>query len=409
MTEGKRILMLGGSLFQVPAIERAKELGMEVFTCGNLPSDPGHALASSYHPVSTTDLEGVLDLARALRVDGVSAYASDPAAVTAAYVSEKLGLPGDPFEATRIVQDKVEFRRVQAELGVPAPEAFLCTSPEQVMEAAKRWAHGGIIKPVDASGSKGVHVIAPDINATRAAACFADARAGSRSGRAVMEQFLTRKGPQLTGDVVVHEGRVRAWCFGDVHFDERINGLVPTGVTIPGTVPAEKVEQAMADVQRIITRTGLRQGVYNIDIFVDDQDRPIVVDIAARPGGNMLTTLYQARTGVDMMEAAIRMTVGDAALDLGPRNTGRYVAHMVLHSHRAGILRAVRVSDLLRKRAFYERYTTAPGQAVEPFTAANKRLGLLLLEFTSAEEMADVYAHPERHVQVELEGDPPEP
>lgn len=97
----KTLLMLGGSDTQVHAIERARELGIRVVTCDNRPQNPGYPLADEYYEVSTTNLDGVLDLARRLRVDGVLAYASDPAALTAAYVVERLGLPGDPLESVR--------------------------------------------------------------------------------------------------------------------------------------------------------------------------------------------------------------------------------------------------------------------------------------------------------------------
>ncbi len=398
----KKVLMLGGSLFQVPAIEKAKALGLTVYTCGNIPTDPGHALADAYHPVSTTDLEGVLALARELMVDGVSAYASDPAAVTAAYVSEQLGLPGDPYRATCTIQDKVDLRAVQAELGLPAPEALLCRGPEDILRTVVRWEHGGIIKPVDASGSKGVHTVPPGIGKEEAGRVFEDALANSRSKRVVLEEFLRREGPQMTGDAVVHQGRIKAWCFGDVHFDPRVNGLVPCGVTLPGSMEEPLVEKAMADVQRLIDHLGLRQGVYNIDIFKDERGRPIVVDIGTRPGGNMLTTLYQCRTGLDMMELAVRMSVGDEDLDIRPVPTRRCVSHLVIHSHRSGILEGITLSDRIRPYVFYKAITVPDGAAVEPFTAASKRVGLLLLEFPDVKEMHDIYAHQDEHVRVAL-------
>ena len=83
----KKVLMLGGAMQQIPAIQHAKSLGLHVITCDYLPENPGHKFADEYYNVSTTDLDGVLSLAQKLRIDGIVAYASDPAAPTAAYVS----------------------------------------------------------------------------------------------------------------------------------------------------------------------------------------------------------------------------------------------------------------------------------------------------------------------------------
>ena len=82
----KKILLLGGSAQQIVAIETAKRLGLYTVLCDYLPDNPGQYVADKFYLVSTTDKEAVLAAAQAEDVDGVLAYASDPAAPTAAYV-----------------------------------------------------------------------------------------------------------------------------------------------------------------------------------------------------------------------------------------------------------------------------------------------------------------------------------
>ena len=103
----RKILFLGGSHFQIPPIKYAKEQGHFVITCDYLPDNPGHKLADEYYNVSTTDMEGVLKLAQKLRIDGIVAYASDPAAPTQAYVGNRLGLPSNPYESVKILSLQV--------------------------------------------------------------------------------------------------------------------------------------------------------------------------------------------------------------------------------------------------------------------------------------------------------------
>ena len=95
--------MLGGSLYQVYAIKEAVKMGHYVITCDYLPNNPGHQYAHEYYNVSTTDKEAIYELAKRLQVDGIVAYASDPAAPTAAYVCEKLGLPTSPYTSVEIL------------------------------------------------------------------------------------------------------------------------------------------------------------------------------------------------------------------------------------------------------------------------------------------------------------------
>ena len=95
----KKILFLGAAPTQIPPLRYALTQGHHVVTCDNLPTNLGHLLSHQSFEVSTTDKEAVLRLAEHLNIDGIVAYASDPSAPTAAYVAEKMGLPGNPYQA----------------------------------------------------------------------------------------------------------------------------------------------------------------------------------------------------------------------------------------------------------------------------------------------------------------------
>ena len=78
----KKILLLGGSAQQIVAIETAKRLGYYTLLCDYLTDNPGQYHADKFYLVSTTDKNAVLEVAKNEKVDGVLAYASDPAAPT---------------------------------------------------------------------------------------------------------------------------------------------------------------------------------------------------------------------------------------------------------------------------------------------------------------------------------------
>ncbi len=84
----KKILLLGGSTQQIPAIEYANKMGYYTLLCDYLPDNPGKKYADKFYCVSTTDKDAVLKVAEKEKIDGIVAYASDPAAPTAAYVAE---------------------------------------------------------------------------------------------------------------------------------------------------------------------------------------------------------------------------------------------------------------------------------------------------------------------------------
>ena len=119
----KKILLLGGSAQQIIAIETAKKLGYYTVLCDYLPDNPGQNYADVFYQESTTDKEAILKVAQAEQIDGIIAYASDPAAPTAAYVAEKMNLPSSPYESVEILCNKDRFRAFLSENGFCTPRA----------------------------------------------------------------------------------------------------------------------------------------------------------------------------------------------------------------------------------------------------------------------------------------------
>ena len=194
----KKILLLGGSFFQIPSIEAVKRMGHYAITCDYRPDNPGHRLADEYHNVSTTDREGVLKLAQKLKIDAVVCYLSDPSAPTAAYVAEKLGLPGQPLEAVEILTHKDRFRAFLAAHGFRTPRAFGATSLDEARERLQELAFPVMVKPTDSCGSKGVTKLSDPTDLPSAVVAALEY---SIEKRFIVEEFVEKDGYQIAGMV----------------------------------------------------------------------------------------------------------------------------------------------------------------------------------------------------------------
>ncbi|MEI8206465.1 MAG: hypothetical protein WCG03_06265, partial [Kiritimatiellales bacterium] len=208
----KRIMFLGGTYFQIPPLKYAKEQGHYVITCDYLPDNPGHGFADEYHNVNATDNEAVLKLATDLRVDAIVAYASDPCAPTAAYVAEKLGLPGNPYESVRVLQRKDLFRKFLAENGYNVPSADVFSDVSKASKFAEELLKNQsiIVKPSDSSGSKGVtKVEVVDLFCE----AFEYAKQFSRNDLVVVEVYIEKDIYEMDGDGFVYGGDLVFTCF----------------------------------------------------------------------------------------------------------------------------------------------------------------------------------------------------
>ena len=208
---GKTILLLGGSDFQVPAIQAAKDLGLRTVLCDYLPDNPGQYVADVFYQKSTTDREAMLEVARAERVDGVLSFCSDVALPSAAYVAEQLGLPTNPLPSVEILSNKQLFHPYLSRHGFACPHLVSFAkdaSVDEVMHLAADLSLPIVIKPTDSSGSKGVTRL-DELSFDAVAQALDAASSFSRNDVLVAEEFIEYEYPHLIGgDIFVKDGKI---------------------------------------------------------------------------------------------------------------------------------------------------------------------------------------------------------
>lgn len=202
-------MLLGGSAQQLVAIRAARDLGYRTVLCDYLPDNPGQHEVDRFYQVSTTDVDAVYEVARKERVDGVLAYASDPAALPAAIVCERLGLPTNPSGSVEVLGIKHRFREFLKDNGFACPR-MVTFSPDVDVESLKEQLKGLtfpiIVKPTDSSGSKGVTKLMDTENLTGA---ISHADSYSRNKVLIAEEFIERGFPYVIGgDIFVEDGRI---------------------------------------------------------------------------------------------------------------------------------------------------------------------------------------------------------
>jgi len=397
MPTQKRLLMLGGTYAQIPAIKCAKELGHYVITCDYLPENPGHKFADEYHNVSTTDREAVLHLAKELHIDGIVAYASDPAAPTAAYVAEQLHLPTNPYESVMILSRKDLFRAFLAENGfnVPKSQGFYDLNDAKVFFCQLK--KPAMVKPADSSGSKGVRKVSELKDFSDA---FNYALTFSREKLVIVEEYIQRAGPQIMGDGFVVNGELVFTGLGDQYHDDACDLFVPTGGSVPTTQPKEIQQRAREDIQRILTLLRWRNGAINIEYIIDEYNNVFILEIGPRNGGNFIPDLLKFATGVDLIRYTIDAALGLDCSPLSMQEPRGFYAYYAIHSVKPGILKDIQFSEDLRSCILFHQPYLKANSEVEPFHGASSCLGILLLEFPSQRTMLEMTNNMEKHISV---------
>lgn len=400
----RKILLLGGSEQQIIAIKTAKQLGYFTVLCDYLSDNPGQHFADRFYLVSTTDKEAVLEVAQNEAIDGIVAYASDPAAPTAAYVSEKLGLQGISYKTATAFCEKNLFRAFLANNGFNVPKSLTTTLGQGVSaNSLSDFKFPLIVKPSDASGSKGVTVVSSisEVNdALRSAAKF------SRNDNIVIEEFISRDHEHvIEGEIFIENDEVVVWGLINSIRDTKANPLVPAAYSYPLELPEAKIELVKKEITRLVKAAHIHNGAMNLEMIIDKNNKLYFLDVGPRNGGNRLPDFISQIFDIDLISATLKVAMGESssiADCLSEKDRG-YWGLGVLHSIRKGSFEGINYSPEAKKALIEDFVQVELHGEVNPFMKCTDLLGLAFFKFESRSQMNAVMNDFARSAYVELE------
>ncbi|MEU7000158.1 ATP-grasp domain-containing protein [Nonomuraea sp. NPDC046570] len=286
-----RVAVIAG---RAHAVRYAHELGVDVVLVHepDMYEDFFAARCERVVHASTTDTSAILEVLAPLHrerpFDRVLST-TDLGTVPAAEVAEALGIPGNPAEAARILKDKARVREVLAEHGLD-PVAFArVTGAEELIEFAASITGPVVAKPIDASGSVGVHVIHSRQDAELAWKALREAG----HTQAVAEEFLD--GPLVTVEAFSAAGRHVTLGVTE----ETINDFyVETGITAPSRVPGDYDAEIRRLTTDLLDAIGIVEGPSHTEFVVTPRG-PRILESHCRMAGVGIPEMIRRAYGVD--------------------------------------------------------------------------------------------------------------
>ena len=398
----KKLMLLGGIRYLLPAIEAAHKHGCHVITVDYLPDNIAHKYSDEYHNVSILDKEAVLSLAQELKIDGILSYAVDPGVTAAAYVAEQKGLPFScSYDVACILQDKARFRQFLIDNGFNAPHAKGYTRAEDAKNDMDYFNWPVIVKPVDSAGSKGVTRVD---NPKELESAITHALDESHNGHFIVEDFLEKDGLSCGSESFFVEGELKYNAFYDQYFDnEACNPYTPSAECWP-TVKSEAIQKDVKEqLQKLGKLLSFRTGLFNVEWRVCKDGKVYLMEVSPRAGGNRLAEILNYATDVDIIEAEVSKAIGEAIpLVHEPNYKGHYCI-LVLHADKPGLFVDVVINDRFNGEIIEKEIRIDKGAKVEAFSGANNAIGTLFLRFDTREEMDYALTHQRDWLTINIE------
>jgi len=305
----RSLLLLGAGQEQCIAIDEARALGLRTVACDANPQAPGLALADVGLVSDIRDVAALVEIGRAQRIAGVFCHAVEIPEVVA-QVAQALGLPGlDPATAHRCTHKASRIAALQA-AGIPVAGFEAVRSRAELLDVARRFGYPLVLKPVDNAGSRGVQLVS---DAPMLLPAYDEAMRYSQTPEVLVERML--RGPQVSTESVVHQGRVHTFAFADRNYEREAfyaPYFIENGINFPSTL-AQPLQQAILElVDRTVAALSINFGAAKGDVIVHD-GVPHIIEMACRTSGGWFGAgSIPAATGVNALKPLLQMAVGDA-------------------------------------------------------------------------------------------------
>ena len=382
----KKLMIVGASVLQLPAILKAKEMGLCVAVVDYNPEAVGILYADEYFNASTMDEDAVLEAALKFRPDGIMTLATDMPMRGVAKASEALNLHSIPYKTSLKATDKLEMIKAFKEHDVPSPWFFSVSSKQELLQLENQLSYPCVMKPTDNAGSHGVIL----------ARCFRDlldsfeySLSFVRSGCVIIEEYL--EGEEVSVEVMVSNGVASV-----LQITDKLTTGAPHFVEMGHSQPSHHPDPVARRIREVAIAAckaiGIDNGPAHVEMMVTPRG-PVMIELGARMGGdNICTSLVPLSTGIDMVAESIKVALGenpDITTKCSFGSAIRYIsAPLGTIETISGIEEAERIPGV---RQVY--LTKHPGDSSTSISSSNDRIGFVIAQGKTAEDAVRICEH----------------
>jgi len=366
-------------VLQLPAILKAKEMGLHVAVVDFNPQAIGIPYADEYYNASTMDEDAVLAAAEKYQPDGIMTLATDMPMRGVAKTSDKLHLHSISYETAVKATDKYDMIKAFKEHNVPSPWYFVVDTLDELKAHMADVTFPCIIKPTDNAGSHGVAKV---YSFQELLENYEYAHSCSRHGKVIVEEYLD--GPEVSVEVMVVNGEVNI-----LQITDKITTEAPHFVEMGHTQPSRFQDDVQTAIRNVTVAAckaiGIDKGPAHVEMKVTNRG-PVMIELGARMGGDNITThLVPLSTGIDMVGSTIKVALGEEP-DIEPTlHCGSAIRYFEVPF---GTIKAIEhVEEAQRVPGVKQiTFTKNVGEESTPIHCSNDRIGFVIAQGANAED-----------------------
>ena len=397
--EGKRLLILGGTSASLDIVRLAQSMGAYVIVTDEADARlrVSKQIADEVSMTSTDDMQGLMEIIKTKKVDGVFC---GPSEFNLKNVIELCELANLPCYATpaqwEICSNKETFKAYCRKNGVPtapeyAIETFLEPGKDNEIE------YPLIVKPADGCSSKGISICN---NREEVVKAYKFAENNSKSKSVVIEKYIDNGGSIFSFRYILDKGSYYPYLAFDTYIADPYEKkhLISAFTYFPSSLTDLFLNEIDPNVQKMFRDMGLQNGVAFIQA-IPYKGKIYCHEMGYRISGGMIYKITEPLMGINDMKMMLRFALGKnmvtkAELDrIELKHQGGVMAQLMVPLECGTIESVDGLEEILKLESivdFLQYYKAGDTIAPQAMGTLGQHFGRFTLRAESKEAMAEV-------------------
>jgi biotin carboxylase len=398
-----KILVLPGTVWQVPLMKKIKEYGHDLYLANPVKNEGVYDLADSFLETDIFAFDTIISFCKENDIDVVMSEECDIATDVVAKINKEIGANCLSPELAELFTNKNKMREFCDIKRINPIPHQLCKTSEEVKGFFYCNLPKVIMKPLDSNASHGVFTISCDEDINR---YFDETMRFSRNAKAVLvEKYI--EGTEFTVDgLMTKSGHITLAISEKQHYKHNENIANSLYFT-------QKNDKYDYDLLRktndnLINATGLPFGITHVEYKYQDGVF-YLIEMAARGGGNLISAIIAPfMSGVDNYEYLINNTINpdyDESVTVDINNDRTAILKFLDIPVEGGIVKAVKGLDYLDDEPCIKSYKLnfGVGDYIQQPESDSVRIGYYIICAETKEKFDIVTSNIDKFFEIVIE------
>lgn len=298
-----KLVIIGANDFQNQLILKAKDLGYETHVFAWKDGSIGERTADYFYPISIIEHDEILEQCIKIHPVGICTIASDLAANTVTYLSNKLGLCGNSLDTIEKCSNKFAMRKALEAASIRVPKYYKASSIEDVDLGSIEFPI--IVKPTDRSGSRSITKLSSAEGLDNAIQLAIE---DSFENMAIVEEYF--EGEEFSAECISFKGQHKLLAVTK-KFTTGAPNFIETGHCEPSGLSDEVIKRLEKVLFVAFDALSIKYGASHPEFKIDSDGNIKIIEIGARMGGDCIgSDLVPLSTGYDFVKMVIDVACG---------------------------------------------------------------------------------------------------